>query len=509
MTTAKERFSALDGKRRTMLKRHERYAAWTLPKVCLPDSNNENYDDVSHDYQSVGAQSVNHLTNKLMLALFAPSRPCMRLDATPKTKDALAAAANGDPAVIASVAQQVTAAEKEATNLLDRRKLRPKLYEVIKNLIITGNVLLILDKETIRAKGIKQYVVRRKSDGSVREIVTREPMAFDELEQDVQDYLNARQRRQPNQAVELFCWLTLAPTGDMVMDQWVGSVKLPEEFSGKWAKGNCPYRPLTWDLASGHHYGTGLVEDYANDFAGLSQMSKAQAENAILSSEFRWLANPAGTTSIPEFVNSRNGDVLAGNKDDLYLVESSKRGDLQTIGAIASEYVNRIGRGFLLSSMLVRQAERVTAEEIRQTAQELETALGGAYSRIAGDFQGPLAGWLLAGVNPAILEDFTVTIITGMDALSRSGDLEDLKLWLADLAAVSQLPEPIQQILNMRVIVEALALPRRIDATLYLKSEAQIAQEQQAAMQAQQQAMAEQSLVTASAQQVAKGPPKE
>ena len=42
-----------------------------------------------------------------------------------------------------------------------------------------------------------------------------------------------------------------------------------------------------------------------------------------------------------------------------------------------------------------RSAERVTAEEVRYMAQELETALGGVYSILSQEFQYPFVNLLL------------------------------------------------------------------------------------------------------------------
>lgn len=50
---------------------------------------------------------------------------------------------------------------------------------------------------------------------------------------------------------------------------------------------------------------------------------------------------------------------------------------------------------FLLNSAVQRQGERVTAEEIRYVAGELEDTLGGVYSILAQELQLPLAKRLL------------------------------------------------------------------------------------------------------------------
>ena len=47
----------------------------------------------------------------------------------------------------------------------------------------------------------------------------------------------------------------------------------------------------------------------------------------------------------------------------------------------------RLAFDFLLNSAIQRKAERVTAEEIRYMAQELETAQGGVYSILSQEMQ--------------------------------------------------------------------------------------------------------------------------
>lgn len=494
------RFQQLDGLRRGFLKRCEIYAGYTLPKICLPDDFNQQSEQMSHDFQAVGAQAVNHLSNKLMLALFAPSRPFFRLDASPKVQEAITA--TGAPQE--EIAKVLAAAEKSAVQQLDKRSLRPKLYEALKHLIITGNVLMCLEPETIRVIGLKKYVVRRSMSGKIVEILIKDAVLFDELDQDVQEHVARELSYQEDRKVCLYRWIKLQPDGDYRMTQWVDNVLLPERFEGKWPEKELPYRVLTWDLADGQHYGTGLVEDYSADFSGLSALSKSQIQGAILSSEFRWLVNPAGLTRVEDFAETPNGGAMPGSEGDITLIESGKSRDLGVVINMAAEYINRLGRAFLLGSLLVRDAERVTAEEIRMTANELETALGGGYSRIAVDFQSPLARWLLASFQINVGEDFEITVVTGLDALSRSGDLDELKLWLADMAGLATLPEGLQAEISFSRIATALATPRRIDITPFLKTAEEKLAEQQAAMEQQATMMAAQAgadIATTSASQ--------
>jgi hypothetical protein len=476
------RWAQLDGTRRGFISRCENYAAYTLPKICLPDNQNDNNRDVSQDFQAVGAQATNHLANKLMLALFAPSRPFFRLDPSKAVAKQIADSGADETEIADAIAQ----AEKAAITTLDKKAIRPKLYESVKHLVVTGNVMIDLS-DTFRVLGIKKYVVRRSLSGKPLEMMIADKMVIDELDEDVKQQAMKYLGNTPDRSVTLYRWVLRDANGDYRMQQWVDNFQLPAKFDGKWSEENCPFRPLTWDLADGQHYGTGLVEDYENDFSGLSALSRAQVQGAILASEFRWLVNPAGMTRVEDFENTANGGAIPGTEGDVTLVQSGKSGDLQITMSMSSEYVNRIGRGFLMGSAVTRDAERVTAEEIRMVATELETALGGAYSRIAVDFQMPLARWLLKEIDVPTTS-FDPTIVTGLDALSRGGDLDEIKLWLADVAALNNLPDAAIAELNLGALYKALAIPRRIKVDNYLKTEEQ----KQAEAQARQQQMAQQ-----------------
>lgn len=491
-TTASSRWEELDGQRRGFISRCELYAAYTLPKICPPDNYDQNNYELSHDFQAVGAQATNNLANKIMLALFAPSRPFFRADPDDNMKARLKAQQVTETAI----AQVLSQAEKSAVQKLDQLALRPKMYEVIKHLIVTGNVLLFLDEGSTRVMGLKKYVVRRNAAGEVVELVIGDRVRVDELGDDVRAVI--REKR-PEVEVNHYRWIRRDGRGDYRMSQWVDTQQLPLQFNGKWPKDKLPYRVLTWDLSDGADYGTGLVEDYRADFAGLSALSRAQVVGAVLASEFRWLVNPAGLTKPEDLEQSANGAALPGQEGDINLIQSGKSADLQTTLSIATEYVNRIGRGFLLGASLVRNAERVTAEEIRLLANELETSLGGAYSRLAVDIQLPMALWLMDMIGLTMDgSGFTPTVVTGLDALSRNGDLEELKALFTDLAILGQLPESLQARLKWEPIMAAFGAARRQDTSQFLKSDQEVAAEQQAAREAQMQQDAAKGAVDAS-----------
>lgn len=496
---AGRRWSELNGQRAGFISRCEGYASVTVRKICLPDGYDQTSTALQHDWQSVGAQAVNHLSNKLMLALFAPSRPFARLDPSAALKQQLLESETP----LSELEEALAAIEKDAVRELDQSASRPKLYEALKHLVVTGNVLMYLGKEGMRIIGIKHYCVKRDVEGKVLEILLRENVMFDELDEDIQREMFVHGYKE-DQKIDLFKWIRRTENGKYELDTFVGNIKLSPKYSGTWTAEKLPYRALTWDLADSDDYGTGLVEDYNGDFQGLSKLSRAQIEGAILSSEYRWLANPAGMTRPEDITDSANGAVVPGTQGDLSLVQAEVGNSLNIQQSIGSDYIQRIGRGFLLASAVTRQAERVTAVEMRMQAEELETSLGGAYSRLAVDMQHPIFLWLLTRIKATINgKQLIPVIVTGLDALSRSGDLEDLQLWLNDMSALTQLPEAVQGLLNMAAVVSAMAAGRGIKSSQFLKT----ATQQQAEQSAQQtQAMAQEAQsagIQAAAQQEA------
>lgn len=501
--SARSEFIRLEGLRAAFMTRCEKYAGYTLPRLCLPKGADEINTEIVHDYQAVGAQASNHIANRLMLTMFAPSRPFIRLTMLAAAIQELTANLKEEQ-IEAALAEGEQRAVKEMDN---QEGFRAQLYEVLLNLTVLGNVCLHLPKkDEATVFGLRQYVVRRTQKGKINQAIVKECVLADELDKDVRAAYELALGMPVQDEAKVTVYHRIERDGDKLMETtWVEDVQLPnDKFSGSYTDDDCPWHFLTWNLKHGSHYGTGLVEDYAGDFGSLSALSKAQIEGAILASEFRWLANPTGTTKPEDFEASENGAVIPGVEGDLHLVVNSKSQDLTVVRQIGEDYIRRIGQGFLLGSAMTRDAERVTAEEIRNQAMELETGLGGVYTRLASTLQRGVAKWLLHKIDLKIGKTkIDVQIVTGLDALSRNGDLAALRAALNDLAALDQVAQTgMGQELNLRAIATAIFVGHGVPANKYLKTEAE---------KAQAQAQADSDLAVtagteAAAQQIAKGP---
>lgn len=469
-------FSSLEGMRTGLLARVERYAALTIPKVLLPQGFNHDSSNQSHDYQSIGAQAVNHVVNKLMLALFAPTRPFIKLMIGKKTKAQLAKINMTETQLDAVLAQ----GERDAVRELDIRAQRPRLYQTLRHLVVAGNTLLFFADKGMRVIGLRNFVVKRNISGDLHCLVIREKVKFDELDPKIVELLAGRFTE--DTVVEFYKWIERQPNGSYTMTQWINEIQLPPEYDGKWPEEKLPYRVLTWDLADEADYGTGLVEEYIGDFEALSSLAEAVVDGAVMGTEYRWMVNPTGMTSVQDVQASNNGDVLPGLATDLVPTQGGNPEAIRMAQMIMQDYEKRVSRGFLMGSAVIRDAERVTQEEVRLTANELETAFGGVYSTLAAGLQLPVANWLFDRIGlPVLGTDLRVTVVTGLDALSRNGDLDNFRLAMQDMAALANVPESLLARMKTQEIASFVGQGRGVDLARFMMTDAEFdAMQQQA-----------------------------
>ena len=152
------------------------------------------------------------------------------------------------------------------------------------------------------------------------------------------------------------------------------------------------------------------------------------------------------------------------------------------------ELESRLSHAFILNTAIQRQGERVTAEEIRKMAEDLEAALGGVYSLLAVEFQLPYASVRLkqlgdAGVLPELPEGLVKpSIVTGVEALGRGND----KTKLLELGqSVTQIlgPKAMSDLVNPTEYLRRLLAAAGIDEGNLIVSPEELQERRQQAME--------------------------
>jgi hypothetical protein len=277
---------------------------------------------------------------------------------------------------------------------------------------------------------------------------------------------------------------------EFVVQQDVKGIVI-EESKGRYPIEKTPFLPLRYTRIDGEDYGRGFVEEYIGDLKSLESLTKAIVEGSAAAAKVLFMVNPNGTTRAKTLSESPNGAIVQGSDGDVSVLQLNKFNDFRTAQGVMNGISDRLSQAFLLNSGVVRDAERVTAEEIRMLSQELEAALGGLYSLLSQEFQMPVVTRLMArmgkeGRLPKLPKDIVKpTIVTGVEALGRGNDLQKLDLFLAGANQIVG-PQAVAQYVNVSDYFKRRATALGIETEGLIKSEEEI---QQAMQQAQQQEM--------------------
>ena len=327
--------------------------------------------------------------------------------------------------------------------------------------------------------------------GKILYICTKEQLSYMSLSPEMREIAGAEGGAGADNEVNLYTAVCRKENGWRVWQEINGN-PIPDS-EGTYPLDKNPFIPLRFSRIDGEDYGRGYVEEYLGDLQSLESLSKALVEGSAAAAKVLFLVNPNGTTRAKTLAEAPNGAIAQGNAADVSVLQLEKFNDFRVVQESIAKIEERLGHAFLLTSGVVRQAERVTAEEIRMLGQELEVAIGGLYSLLSVELQMPLVNRLMEVMRkkkklPKLPKDIiNPVIITGVEALGRGHDLQKLDMFLAGAAQVVG-PEAVAQYVNVGEYFKRRATSLGIKTDGLVKTDEQMAQEQQ---QAQQMQMAE------------------
>lgn len=476
--------------RNTYLDRARDAALVTIPTLVPPEGHSSSTKYYT-PYQSVGSRGVNNLAAKLLLSLLPPNSPFFRLQVDDYTAQELSQDEGGR----AKVDEGLNRIERAVTTEIESIGLRSPVFEVLKQLIVAGNVSLYLPKEgRPRVFRLDSYVCRRDPVGNLLDWIGKEEVNIEALSDEEKALLSDEENRENNGSKRdntVTVYTRYYREKDKYkLYQEIEGQKVPGS-EGSWDLDKGPILALRWTSIDGEDYGRSYVDEYVGDLASLEGLMKAILEGSAASAKMIWMVNPNGTTRIKDIANAPNGAVVQGNANEVTVLQAEKQADLAVAMQTADKITERLAFAFLMNTAIQRNAERVTAEEIRFVAGELEDALGGVYSILSQEFQLPLVNRLMDRMIkqkrlPKLPEGVVKpSIVTGLDALGRGHDLSKYQTMFSVLSPLG--PEMIQQHFNVGDLITRVGTSLGIDMNGLVKTPEQIQQEQQQAMQAQQQ----------------------
>lgn len=436
--------------------------------------------------QSLGAQCVNHLANKTMTALIPPGLPFYRLELP---LDALLAA--GTMEVPQDMEKQLALSEQLIMSKIERRNWRAATSTSLEQLIVCGNVLENIGVDnSIRTFRLDQYVVDRDMAGNLIEVITCIHVHPTALPERLAAVVDPKLKQSPTTDIKVFTWSKLRPDGKWVTHQEVEDDVVPDTQQ---VTDYCPFLALRWSIVPGEPYGRGKVEMHYSDLLAFDRLTGSMLDLSAMAAKHLVLIRPNATgNNLRRFIEkARNGDVGIGNIEDIQLVKFENVASSQIVSGMMENLGQSIARAFLLTSALRRDAERVTAEEIRTIVEELEGTQGGVYSLLSEDMQ---RGRLIRlmdnmernGQLPASFSDMVdPQIIVGLPALQRERDA--MRAQMA-IQSVSQMPDDLQDYVKGEDLLKTFFIGMGLPAHVRTEEEAmQYRQQRMMMMQAMNQ----------------------
>lgn len=478
MVSAKARYEALRTSRDPYLQRARDCAKLTIPSLLPPDG----YSGSSRlptPWQTLGARCVNNLAARLLLSLFPPAAAFFKFSLDEAVQTQIA----GDKAAQGEFDKAFSAMERSIVNEIESSMMRPALFQSQRHLINEGNVLLYLPTEgPLRLFRLDRYVVKRDPMGNFLELVTHEQVSCLELPEKVRAACvggGDKKHDETEDAIDLYTRVYYNGSNWQIYQEING--KIVPGSQGSYAKDMNPWLPLRLIATDGEDYGRGMVEEYLGDFKSLEALSRAIVQGTAAAAKVLFLVKPNGTTKLKTISQSETGDVKEGNKEDVSVVQVDKYADFRVAKETRDSLVEALSYAFLLNSAIQRNGERVTAEEIRYMAQELEKGLGGIYSSLSQELQLPMVLLIQKrlqkkGILPRLPKQVKPTITTGLDALGRGNDRSRLTGFLQTMAELGFATQ-----IDGEEVGKRLAAADGIDTKGLLKTAAQVQQEQQAA----------------------------
>lgn len=485
----KELWQRLKRNRSAYEERARECSLLTIPQLYPPEGNEGN-GNVRYPtpYQSLGSKGVNNLANKIILSLFPPNTSFFKLGLNPADVQR-SGHSEGE------VKEAMYNLERAIVNDMEVSNLRPKLVNLLKLLLLGGSgVLYVPEKGSPEVFKLTDFGVKRDRQGNVLQMVIKECVDYTSLSKKIQEQIEVDEEEVLNGTKKLDVYTCIIRTSADRYELWQEiENKRIKGTEGKFKKDDLPYRFIPF-VDNGEDYGRSYVEDFLGDLQSYEGLRQAILEGAAESARILYMLKPNSTVSLKKLKDAKSGDVLMGDVADVGVLQADKRLDLAVTQAEANTLRQELAMTFLLDSAVQRNAERVTAEEIRRVSQELEIALGGIYSTLASALQAPLVRLYLnrlikqGKLAPILKNSVNLEITTGSAALGRGNDYNILTTFLQTLnGTIGQ--EAVATYVNVPELLRRFAYSLDINTASLIKTEEELMEAQAQQMQAQ---MAEQ-----------------
>ena len=477
---AARRFTELETYKSNFLNTVRECSALTKPLV-VPPSGYTPGNPLLYPRSSHGGRLVSNLVSQLLLILFPPGIPFFKsdLESVDVREMSKGLKLPDGKTMYDALRETFVTIENNCAIILETEDIREKLRMILLQIVVAGNSCFLERDLDLSMLPLEDWVCTRSSAGDLLELIFREYVPL--VEDDGTPGLEDRHRSDGYFIKYTRCYRR--DKGMWTVEEFVDSQESP--FRSVQVKlGDEWWYVPTWELTSGEDYARGAVEESLGDIRTYESGTRIVNESATALAKVIFLVRPNALTQPKDVASAENTEIIIGDSNDVGVIQANKVYDMSGFISFLNGIKQELDVAFMMPSVLRREAERVTAEEIRRMAAEFEKSRGGTYNSLSSQIQAPIARLLLKilfdrgtlSQGKITINDILPIVTTGLQGLGRSLELENLLMFLRDFIGMS--PENIQRI-NQDQLASRLASLRGVEVTKLLKSPEELAQEQQ------------------------------
>lgn len=485
-------FTELKASRSSWEDNWELCAKYTMPQMYLEDSVRESgvepEDLVIGD--SIGYEALNNFISQILKIAFPAQGAFFRVtkkkgntpnfDALPKNKhDAI-----------------FRRLEDESMTALYKKGLHAQKTMLLGTMLCLGDVVYKVPKakgEKIQVYDLNDVVLKRRRNGDITDIIICEGIEFKHLPEFARVILQTKGKRKysMDDIVKFYTHVRLNEHGKKTVAHSVDDISLdtPVNFTPTEL---CEYQVGSLTLKRGSNYAIGVVQQYLPDIHKANVYADTATDTAVVGSLVNWAISPKANIRPDEFADREQGQPFGVNPADIQPIQANVGQHLQITQLMYNEIVQKLSRVFLLPNAIQRDAERVTAQEIRMISQRLEETHNGLKAMIAENLQRPLAHLGLDSIDDEELNKYKgeveISVVTAMEAQSRSMELDNMMASLGDTTVLNSVPPQVQDRIKLPEVLSTIFNSRNTNSDTFVKTEDEFQAEQQAIAEREQEA---------------------
>ncbi len=426
-------------KNQTVIDRGVRCATAVLPYL-FPEDNDDDETDYKKNIDSSITYLFNSAVNAIVYTLFPPSSSFVRFGISEEVLQELDDTTRGEREAEMSKIDRIYVREFEKGNK------RLNLTYLIQLLTLTGDALIYVGEEQDVVYNLHDFVVNRDYFGNAEDIIVRDKKNIYTFDEDIRSQLLSLVDEDTVE-VELYTRIKLNEDKKWDVTQEAEGFEI-ESSAGQFKYEDNPYLIGRGNKTKNSNYSTSLILQYIKGIDTVNDFSQSILSSTKIGTKDLFFVDPKGTTNASRVAKSKSGDFIPGRASDITQMVRNKATDLQMARQEKTDTISALSRAFSVG--IIRDAERVTAAEIRYMEQQLNINNGSIIGTLTQEVVLPYVRLdykrLQKQKKIAKIDEDLVnpTIVVGSEAMSRSAETSRLDELLSKIVALG--PENIKKL---------------------------------------------------------------